>query len=43
MFLIDLMGHKNESEVKSAISALKASSSMFRLFGSYPRYKIQED
>ena len=43
MFLIDLMGHKNDSKVKSAISTLKASSSMFRLFGSYPRYKIQKD
>ena len=40
MFLIDLIGHRDEEKVKSAINSLKRSSSMFKLFGSYPRFKI---
>ena len=43
MFLIDLLGHRDEPKVQLALSALKKSSSMFRLFGSYPRFKINED
>ena len=40
MFLIDFIGHRDEEKVKSAINSLKRSSSMFKLFGSYPRFKI---
>ena len=43
MFIIDLIGHREEAKVKSAINSLKQSSSMFKLFGSYPRFKINED
>ena len=40
MFLIDFIGHRDEEKVKSVINSLKQSSSMFKLFGSYPRFKI---
>ena len=43
MFLIDLIGHRDEAKVKAAINVLKQSSSMFKLFGSYPRFKMNED
>lgn len=39
MFLLDLIGHRDEEKVKSAINSLKKSCSMFKLFGSYPQFK----
>jgi prephenate dehydratase len=38
IFLIDFQGHKTDSVVAAALSAVEAKSTYFRLFGSYPRF-----
>ena len=38
IFLVDVDGHREEPDVKEAIDALKKRCSMFRVFGSYPRW-----
>ncbi|KPK47434.1 MAG: hypothetical protein AMJ77_03125 [Dehalococcoidia bacterium SM23_28_2] len=38
IFLLDLAGHRSEGPVAEALEGIKAQSSLFRIFGSYPRY-----
>ncbi len=38
IFLLDLAGHRSEGPVAEALERIKAQSSLFRVFGSYPRY-----
>jgi prephenate dehydratase len=38
VFLIDFQGHKTEPKVAEALAALEAQASLFRIFGSYPRF-----
>jgi len=39
IFLIDFQGHKTEPQVAEALAALEAQASLFRVLGSYPRFK----
>ncbi len=39
IFLIDCDGHRDDPKVKEALERVKAMASMFKVFGSYPRYK----
>ncbi|MGQ9572603.1 MAG: prephenate dehydratase [Dehalococcoidia bacterium] len=38
IFLLDLAGHRSEQSVAEALKAVAAQASLFRIFGSYPRY-----
>jgi len=38
IFLIDLQGHREDTEIKEALQKLQAQASMLKIFGSYPRY-----
>ena len=40
IFLADLQGHRTDPPVASALSAVRARCSLFRVFGSYPRYRL---
>ena len=37
IFLVDLQGHREDEAVKSALSGLREISTLFKIFGSYPR------
>ena len=39
IFLLDCVGHREESPMKEALAALSEPISMLRLLGSYPRWK----
>jgi len=39
IFLIDCDGHRTDNPVQEALTNLKALSSLFKIFGSYPRWK----
>ena len=41
IFLIDLDGHRLDQPVAEALSQIKAQTSMFRLFGSYPKHSME--
>ena len=38
IFLIDIHGHRNDPQVKDAISGLAQQASVLKIFGSYPRW-----
>ena len=38
IFLVDLEGHKEDAIVQEALAGLRGQVSMFKIFGSYPRY-----
>jgi prephenate dehydratase len=38
IFLMDLAGHRSDPTVAEALAKVQALSSLFRVFGSYPRY-----
>lgn len=42
VFLIDLEGHRNVSPVKDVLEAVEPHTSLFKIFGSYPRYHAPE-
>ncbi len=39
IFLVDLDGHRQDSLVGQVLAKVKAKSSLFKVFGSYPRYE----
>ena len=39
IFLIDLVGHREDAQVREVLEALRAQVSMLKVFGSYPRYR----
>ena len=41
-FLIDLEGHRQDTEVREVLDAVTRSTSMFKVFGSYPRFIVPE-
>lgn len=43
IFLVDVDGHREDPGVKEAFDALRGQCSMFRVFGSYPRWNDPED
>ena len=38
VFLIDMMGHRQEAVVKETLQAVEGQASTLKIFGSYPRY-----
>ena len=42
LFFIDIEGHESEPRVTRALAALKRSTSLLRILGSYPTGKNQE-
>ena len=43
IFLVDVDGHRDDPKVDEAIGVLEKRCSMFRVFGSYPRWNDPED
>ena len=39
IFLVDLDGHRQDSLVSQVLAKVKANASLFKVFGSYPRYE----
>ncbi len=39
IFLVDIEGHRSEEHVAQALERIAASSGMFKVFGSYPRWR----
>lgn len=42
IFLVDMEGHKLEPKVAEVLEKVQAKSSVFKIFGSYPRYMENE-
>ena len=42
IFLVDVDGHREDAGVREAMAALESQCSMFRVFGSYPRWNEPE-
>ena len=40
VFLIDILGHREDQIVKEALTGVQSSVSVFKVFGSYPRHNI---
>ena len=40
VFLVDLIGHKEDQVVKDALTGVEGEVSMFKVFGSYPRHNV---
>jgi prephenate dehydratase len=41
VFLIDFLGHRLEPHVGEALERARASCDAFKIFGSYPRFKLE--
>jgi prephenate dehydratase len=41
IFLIDINGHRDDSHVAAALERIKAQTGLFKIFGSYPCYRIR--
>ncbi len=39
IFLVDINGHREEAHVARALDRIRARTGMFKIFGSYPRWK----
>ncbi len=39
IFLTDIEGHRKDKVIKEALTGIKKQVSMFKIFGSYPRYR----
>lgn len=42
VFLIDIDGHRTDPEVAESLATIKAMSDVFQVFGSYPRFPMDE-
>jgi prephenate dehydratase len=40
VFLVDLEGHREDAKVKAALEGVERKVSMFKIFGSFPRYAV---
>jgi prephenate dehydratase len=40
IFLVDLEGHRRDTQVSEALQIIRDQASVFKIFGSYPKYKI---
>ena len=40
VFLVDLEGHREDPVVREALRGVESRVSMFKIFGSYPRYSL---
>lgn len=41
IFFVDLEGHREEQDVKDALTMVNRKTSFFRIIGSYPRWKLE--
>ncbi|GAI55834.1 unnamed protein product, partial [marine sediment metagenome] len=41
IFLIDLEGHHDDPSVSEALQMVREKTSLFKVFGSYPRYGVK--
>jgi prephenate dehydratase len=41
IFLIDIEGHHDDPTVSEALEQVRQETSLFKLFGSYPRYEAK--
>jgi prephenate dehydratase len=39
IFLVDIEGHRSEAHVAQALERIAARTGMFKVFGSYPRWR----
>jgi prephenate dehydratase len=39
IFLVDLQGHRSDPEVAAALERIEAKTGLFKVFGSYPRWR----
>ena len=39
IFLVDLLGHRQDAAMKEALESVRQRTSMLKVFGSYPRYR----
>ena len=42
-FLLDLEGHREDSSIRTALEEVARSTSMLKVFGSYPRFVVPEE
>jgi prephenate dehydratase len=40
VFLVDLEGHREDAMIREALTEVEIQVSMFKIFGSYPRYSL---
>lgn len=40
IFLVDLEGHRKDSQVSEALKIIRDKASVFKIFGSYPKYQM---
>ena len=40
IFLVDLEGHRENTKVQEALAGARKQASVFKIFGSYPRYRL---
>ncbi len=40
IFLVDLEGHREDAEISETLQSVESQVSMFKVFGSYPRYSL---
>ncbi len=43
IFLVDLEGHREDAPIAEVLAIVKAKTSLFRVFGSYPRYERENE
>jgi len=43
IFLVDLDGHRKDAIITEILSRIKAQTSVCKIFGSYPRYKLKKE
>jgi prephenate dehydratase len=41
-FLVDLEGHRQDTQIARSLTYIKSMTILFRIFGSYPRHRLQD-
>jgi prephenate dehydratase len=41
IFLVDINGHREDPTVAAALERIRAKTGLFKVFGSYPRWRGQ--
>jgi prephenate dehydratase len=41
IFLVDINGHREDPTVAAALDRIRAKTGLFKVFGSYPRWRGQ--
>ena len=40
IFFVDIEGHRDDDDVRDALTMVKRKTSFYKFLGSYPRYRI---